>query len=498
MTDHLAHPSLIVDAEYRDDVPPMYAGNPFIEALPRFATTRSIAEALRRMPEYSPEWRRLPDDQRLLQLPSLRQVYQPLSRDVDAFRRVYAEILASYAGRSASDPAYLAKVVRSGETDPPEIALDRPDGYAPASVLILGLPGSGKSSATGRWLSAIPQAIRHSSYRGRSFCTTQVTWVRVDCPADGSPKTLCGDLFQGLDAILGTHYHRRYNRRSASAAERLEQVRRWGALHGVALVVVDNLENLQEAQAGAAGLLVNFLYKLATALGAVVVLVGTYAALPILSGAFRQLRRQTELGWERWERFTDCDWERVLRSLWRIQYTRDPTDLTPELSDAMFGETLGIGGLVWVLYKLVQERAITTRDRTGSERITPELIHSVAHDNFGLVAGALDALRRGKSDPTVRFPDLPPELHGSAMAGLSVSRVGSAGGAQEGPNDTEKPPSPETSLPQSAGGDAEPEPADPDPTAVSSIVAAAPEGQSAHEALVRAGIVTRPEEWLTT
>lgn len=352
-----------------------------------------------------------PDSHRLSMLPTLKQVYEPLARDIDFFRRFYGEILASYAGRCVSDPNYFAKVVRFNEREPPEICMNRPGGYSPSNLLIRGLSGSGKTTAVERWLDAIPQAIRHSKYKERVFCTTQVPWVRINCPPDASAKSICKDFYVALDSILDTHYLNRYNKKGVDTKDHLNNFARLCALHGVATIVIDHTENLSSSKTGGAGLLNNFLYNLVTTSGVFVVLIGTYEADPILIPSFRQTRRVLPLGSVPWERLKDKDFDRILKAVWQIQFTRESTPLTLELNKTFYYETQGVPDLIWVLYKLAQERAITTRQTTNTEEITCNLVASVAHDNFGLLQPALNALRQGKADSSVRLPDLPPELY---------------------------------------------------------------------------------------
>lgn len=381
----------IVDANYHEVAPP-YRGNPFVEALPQFRTTGPIFTKLRKRPPYDAAWRELPEDQRLEALSGLKQIYEPLSRDIDYFRRLKADMAQSYMGRGATDPNYFAKVVRQNEPRQPEVQRTGSGRYHPAIQLLVGLPGAGKSVAMEQWLSLIPRAIRHTSYQGRPFMTTQVPWLYLRCPGDGSPKALCTQFFQEFDALLGTNYLKNFNAKTAEG--RLPDMARLCALHGTALVVIDNVENLSKAKSGGERLLTNFLYDLPEELGAVLALVGTYEALPLLSQSLRQIRRESELGWQPWERIAERDWKKVLRAVWSYQLTATQTDLTASLEGAMYQSTLGIPDFIWILYKLTQERAITTRAAGGKETITPDMILSVAADYFGLLQGAIDALRR--------------------------------------------------------------------------------------------------------
>lgn len=401
--------SLIVPACYEGDWPPIYQGNPFIEALPNISSTGEISKILRDSPEYDESCRNLPDLQRINCLPDIKRLYVPLNRDIDFFQRIYSEILASYARRPVGDPNYFAKVRRQCSAGPPQVAIGRPGGYASCIFPMVGLSGTGKSTSVGRCLSAIPQAIRHSIYDGIVFQTTQVPWVRITCPSDASPKSLCRSFYRYLDGILDTRYAARFAKGNLNSSELRAELVNLAALHGVALLVIDDLENMSKVQSGGTGQLLNFIYNLSEEMGAPIILISTYEGLPLVSDSLRSRRRGTELGWDPWERLTGNEWEKYFKKLWGFQYTRVKTRYSTSMSEVFLEESLGIPGLAWVLFKLTQERAINTSKREGSEKITANLVRSVAKDNFKLLKQPLNALRSGKQDKLVKFPDLTPD-----------------------------------------------------------------------------------------
>lgn len=421
--------SIIVPASYNADVAPIYRGNPFIEALPQFRSAGEIATALRHRPRYCEEWRQLPDFKRLESLPSLKNVYEPLNRDIDLFRRLYAEMLACYSRREVSDPHYFQKVVRQHELEPPEIINGGIGSYASATLPVIGCPGSGKTTSVDAWLDAIPRVIQHSHYNDRPFMTMQVPWVKLNCPSDGSPKTLCAKFYNVIDALLSTNFTKKFDKERMSASKRLINVSRIAELHGVAIIAFDNLEQLSSVRAGGAGTLMNFIYDLTDTLHVVIILMGTYAALPLLTDTLRARRRESELGWKYWEGLRGKDWDRLIKSLWMHQYTKTPTALNEELSQVMYDETLGIPSIVYVLYKLVQERAITTKNGDGKELITPSLIRSVARDELAMLKKPLDAIRNGKQAKDITFLDLSPEILEASRGNRKVATESVAGTA---------------------------------------------------------------------
>ena len=49
----------------------------------------------------------------------------------------------------------------------------------------------GKTTAIERLLLMYPQVIKHDIYKDQPFNRTQIVWLKIDCPYDGSLSTLC-------------------------------------------------------------------------------------------------------------------------------------------------------------------------------------------------------------------------------------------------------------------------------------------------------------------
>jgi hypothetical protein len=226
----------------------------------------------------------------------------------------------------------------------------------------------------------------------------------MTCPFDASVKALCGDFFRILDDLIGTHHYDTYGK-GKTTDDMLPGMARVAAIHGLGAVFIDEIQFLSEAKSGGKEQMLNFFCDLTNRIGLPVVFIGTYKALRMLSGEFRQIRRGCGEGEKRWERLTDAKtWRFFLKSLWRYQYTQHPTPLSDELSELFFDLTQGIPDLCVKLYYLVQVRAI----RTGLETITPVIVRSVARDSFVAAQPVLDALRRNDATALERISDVDP------------------------------------------------------------------------------------------
>lgn len=51
------------------------------------------------------------------------------------------------------------------------------------------------------WMRLYPQLNVHTEYRGRTFLNTQVTYLMLQCPENGSIHALIENYFQAMDAL---------------------------------------------------------------------------------------------------------------------------------------------------------------------------------------------------------------------------------------------------------------------------------------------------------
>lgn len=378
-----------VDAYYNEQLVNEYRGNPFIEALPPIFNKIDVINKIACYPEFNTEERNYDDHIRLHLIQRVFQYFQPLPVHLELESRISRIIRTGYVMRNPLKSNYI-KELNNGYKDILNKQITT-NNYVTTSngFSLIGVSGMGKSTVLSKILNTIPQVILHTKYREKPFCMTQLTYLKIDCPFDGSLKALCLEFFSSVDRILSTNYFEKYSMARLSANAMLPIINQIARNIGLGLLVVDEIQNLSLAKSGGSEKMLNYFVSLIN-LSIPVILVGTPKAMPILQGEFRQARRgQGDFVWDRLKK--DSQWQLLIEGLWDYQWVRNPQPLTEEISNVLFDECQGIIDICIKLFFMAQVRAISSRKET----ITSKLIKKVADENLKLVRPMLQSLKNG-------------------------------------------------------------------------------------------------------
>ena len=402
-------------ARYKEQSIPAFRGNPWLEALPPMHSREEAKRLMARYPEYDPTDRERPAEEREMLAAGLSILLRhPIGVHAELESRVSRLIRWGYATRNPMHPSFQGdvdarekalEVTGKGEDVMVTARQERRGHSAATGLTFLGTTGIGKTAATEMTLGLYPQVIVHTEYQGRKFLMTQIVHMTLQCPKDGSIRTLCENFFEAMDALhaplpMQTNYRRDYLPKYPAIQRLIPSMARLAAQHGLGLLMLDEVQDLNPR--GSAAIL-SFLVQLVNTIGVPVLLVGGVDALPVLMAQFRQARRGATEGDLIVRRAEPGQGFRAFcETLWRYQYTRDYTPLTDELLQALYEGSQGITQYLVSLHKLSQIRAIAT----GIEYVTPEIIRSVALDSFAQAGPVLRAIRRGDKDVLRRMGDV--------------------------------------------------------------------------------------------
>jgi hypothetical protein len=389
-------------AKYQPTGIPRYDGNPYIEALPPILSSNDAAKAMAYYPVYKESERLLPPELRDHLIHTALDVFIPLPEHLDLQQRFSCLIRGGYCRRNPVAQGFW------GELDSRVASLSAGklmNRSLATGMSIIGISGGGKTSATEAILGLMPQVIHHSAYDGTPLTNSQVVWLKLQCPYDGSVRGLCIAFFTEMDHLLGTNHLRNYGSGRRTVDELLPNMARVASIHGLGVLVIDEIQHLSQSKSGGKERMLNFFCQLVNTIGVPVVFIGTFKAMGVLGDEFRQIRRGTGEGDFVWDRMlNDEKWKFFIEGLWTYQYVRKPTPLTKELTDVLYEESQGITDFAVKLYMLAQVRAISSK----KEVITPSIIRSVATDSLRLAQPVLRALRNGDTTALQLLSDVQP------------------------------------------------------------------------------------------
>ncbi|NJD92196.1 MAG: ATP-binding protein [Geobacter sp.] len=398
-----------IEAKYSESEEPLHRHNCFIEALPQALTPVQVSGLISRYPVYDEQERTLPPQRRLFAVQRIANCIFPMPEFLEIEQKFSRMIRGGYMDRNPLESEW-ARQLRSGF---PELEKNWADyGIQPlirstaAGFAIIGCSGVGKSTIVESILSLYPQVIVHTKYNETPFDQQQLVWLKLDCPFDGSLKGLCFFFFEAIDQILGTRYAKKYeNPRLWSVDKLLPIMSQLAGSLGMGVLAIDEIQRLSLAKSGGAEKMLNFFVELTNTFGVPVVLLGTFKAFSLFSEEIAMARRMAGQGDVVISNLQQDElWDRFISKLWKYQWTREPTPLSPKLSKVMYEESQGIVDIAVKIYMLTQWSVIGEED----ERLTPGRIREVAKGNFHMLRPILQALRFNDTDFLSKVTDVVP------------------------------------------------------------------------------------------
>ena len=397
------------EAVYKKQDIEEYEYNPFIEALPQIFNAEDVIDKFTVLPVITDKDRNKAQNLRLHIIKRTKNFIQPLPIHITLERRLSTLIRRGYLGRNPLDKKFLESIRILNNLDDESIKKNELEyelsniRSTADSISIIGISGIGKTTAIERLLLMYPQVIKHFEYKKEMFTRTQIVWLKIDCPYDGSLSTLCKNFFKAIDDILETRYLEKFGYSSRVTSTMLINMTKLAWRYGIGVLVIDEIQHLLNTKNDMEEML-NFFVTLTNTVGIPTVLIGTNKAQKIFKGNFRQARRAASEGsimWDRMKKDSE-EWEFFLESIWEFQGLQKIVELTDNIKDTFYDECQGITAVAVNLFLLAQERAL----QNGMEELTTSIIRETAKNDLHMIQPMIKALRNNNLSEIMKYEDI--------------------------------------------------------------------------------------------
>lgn len=401
------------EAGYKPQMLIEYAQNPFIEALPPIFSEDDVLDRFMVTPRISEKDKQSETNIRYHVLKRVKNFIQPLPIHFEVERRLSTLIRRGYLARNPLDKSFLERIrvlhqLREDEEQAHKYIDERLNHIRSTadSLSIIGISGIGKTTAIERLLLMYPQVIKHEVYEQQPFNRTQIVWLKIDCPYDGSLSTLCKSFFKAIDDLLGTRYLEKFGYLNRVTSTMLLHMTSLASMYGIGVLVIDEIQHLLHAKNDQEEML-NFFVTLSNTVGIPTVLIGTSKAQQLFKGNFRQARRAASDGAIIWDRMAEEseEWEFFLETLWELQCLKTRSELTEDVRKSFYDECQGITSVAVNLFILAQERSLFD-ENNESEIITVKVLKQTANKDMKIIQPMLNAIRNNDFAAMYKYEDI--------------------------------------------------------------------------------------------
>jgi hypothetical protein len=399
-----------IEAKYTDSPVAEYRGNPLIEAMPPILSEDEAAERIGMFPPLPESERDLPREVRLHTINRLTHLVQPLPIHLELESAVSSILRGGYVGRNPMEGGtwrHLHALSAQRQASPTFNS-------TASTFSLVGLSGIGKSTALEAVLRLYPQTLVHREYQRREFMHTQIVWLKLECPFDGSLSGLCHAFFQAVDQATGEDRYAKRYRGKGGVQELIQRMQQIASTYFIGALFIDELQHLRTAKTGGKDNMLNFFVNLINNIGIPVVFIGTNSMIDLFSNVFRNARRASGLGVYDFQQpgENDASWSLLVKAVWRYQWLREVAPLSPAISSTLYDLTQGVTDFLAKLMILGQRYAI----QSGKERLDEAVFMHVSETKMKLLQPALTALRSKDPLRMALFDDLlPPDDKLAAM-----------------------------------------------------------------------------------
>lgn len=403
MNEQKENDPCVVDALYHPSFG-AFAGNPLIEALPEYLTKgMEIQEVLARTPPLPASELSNRKERSLCLMAAASDLFVAIGRHVAIFEVMDRMIREGYLKRNplvARNAKYVAesyKRQQTGDGAPQRYGRDK---LGLCTVSVIGCSGAGKSYAVEEVLKFYPQVIQHKA-TDRMDPIMQVVFLKIECPPNGSVKTLCKDIIGELDAATGLHYDKLYRTDRATESDLRKAVAQTLAIHRVGILVIDEIQNLTLSRKNHEELF-NFIVSLANSVEVPVLNIGTPKVQKFIEDDMRLSRRFATWGLYDWSAMKsgDYEWHDFFEILKKVYLLEEPME--DDVENSLFYHSQGVPGILVHLFLLSQMRAMVEKNR----KLNAEIIQRTDGLYFSHMHPMVKAIRDDDKAALAKYADI--------------------------------------------------------------------------------------------
>lgn len=382
--------------------------NPLLETLAPFIPFKDLPRALIRQPLDSIDWKLMAPEYRNVFLNLHEMHYWPTSQTIDVAESIQTVIRSGLVSRNPLSVAEQRRINMLALAPNLEKSALQSLRTPAGGGVISAMTGMGKSATLSRALEVVApeQVVIHgkSEKCGWSILT-QVLYLVIDAPFNGTPGGLLSRITEGMDILLGTGYSDDCRKKRNLDAQLLF-VTKLLSTHRVGLLAIDEnqFENFEQSVWRKS--LVLFFLGLMN-LGIPILLLGNPLAFAGLKSSSQNMRRLSTIGHhEMTPAATALEpwWARdFVPGMCRFALCEE-IPAVGEIVDSTFDVTGGVPGIFGPLW--IEAQRISLRRGGGSAKL--QLSDLVAARRSPRVIELLKiAQQAGGASPIERFVDIP-------------------------------------------------------------------------------------------
>jgi hypothetical protein len=290
---------------------------------------------------------------------------------------------------------------------------------APLCMGNFGLPGTGKTGLHDRIFNTLyfNRVVIFPDINGVEH--RMIRWLYLHVSRDASSKWMITELVRQVGILAGEDFNEVLEKNNGRHIEDfvLPDLVNLIQLFHVGAIIIDEIELIKAAYSRGDMGLKNLWLLLMNTCRVPLILIGNPDARSLFEDEFKLQHRLCSAGstiFDKLPNVEDGEFRFFAEKLFPNQFTKKPTDMTPEIMAALHECS---GGLIKVLIELMIFVQIHVIGRSRDEQITPQAIREAARKNSASIQRTIKGLNSGHED------GLPADVQMKVLRSLAIPKL---------------------------------------------------------------------------